>query len=162
MRRGGRLCRHDRTLGSNWPGIQPDSSELQIYNKAQPQLKTCRYEFIRTNQESYLTLALSTPIPKLMVATITSTFPCIQSFCASVRSPAFKPATAQVYFKVRVTSDPQNTENPHTCVIWFGRDTKLGQLVGHSFTAFSGPTVDDPAALFTHTNVHPPQYKIMV
>ena len=40
---------------------------------------------------AYLTLALSTPIPKLMVATITGTLPSIHSFCTSVLSAAFSP-----------------------------------------------------------------------
>lgn len=40
---------------------------------------------------AHLTLALSTPIPKLMVATITGTFSSIHSFCTSVLSEAFRP-----------------------------------------------------------------------
>lgn len=96
-----------------------------------------------------------------MVATMTSTFPCIHSFCASVRSPAFKPA--KVYPKVWVISDPEYTPgskknkkqtNEPTCMIWFGQDAKLSQLVSHSFTAFPGSTVNDPAALYPNTNIY--------
>ena len=45
----------------------------------------------KTRTRAHLTLALSTPIPKLMVATITGTFSSIHSFCTSVLSGAFSP-----------------------------------------------------------------------
>lgn len=45
----------------------------------------------KTRTRAHLTLALSTPIPKLMVATITGTFSSIHSFCTSVLSEAFSP-----------------------------------------------------------------------
>ena len=41
---------------------------------------------------TYLTLALSTPIPKLIVATMTGTFPSIQSVWFSSLSDALSPA----------------------------------------------------------------------
>lgn len=105
----------------------------------------------------YLTLALSTPIPKLMVATITSTFPCIHSFCTSVRSPAFKPATAdvtltQIILQFSNLTHAHRLLNDLTCVIWLGQEPKFGQLVSHNFTAFSCSTVHNPTALFTKTN----------
>lgn len=45
----------------------------------------------KTKNRAHLTLALSTPIPKLMVATITGTFSSIHSFCTTVLSEAFRP-----------------------------------------------------------------------
>lgn len=33
-------------------------------------------------------------------------------------------------------------------MIRFGRDSELGQLVSHRFTAIPGPTVHNPTALF--------------
>ena len=50
----------------------------------------------QTRTRTHLTLALSTPIPKLMVATITGTFSSIHSFCTSVLSGAFSPRTEKV------------------------------------------------------------------
>lgn len=95
----------------------------------------------------HLTLALSTPIPKLMVATITSTLPCIQSFCTSVRSPAFKPEKTQTQLRQNTFSSLTHKYSAHTCMIRLGNDSKLRQLVSHSFTAFSGSTVNNPTAL---------------
>ena len=36
-------------------------------------------------------------------------------------------------------------------MVSLGQESELGQLVGHSFTAFPGPTVHNPTALFTNS-----------
>lgn len=85
-------------------------------------------------QWPHLTLALSIPIPKLMVATITRTFPCIHSFWTSVRSPDFRPTVYKQKSEAHLSPDPFLFSSPttymeeksQTCMISLGQDSKLG------------------------------------
>ena len=65
---------------------------------------------------THLTLALSTPIPKLMVATMTGTFSSIQSFCTNVLSEGFSPV-----------NEGKVSEGTHIFLgIYLGLDPALG------------------------------------
>ena len=57
----------------------------------------------QTRTRAHRTLALSTPIPKLMVATITGTFSSIHSFCTRVLSGAFSPRKEKVRKGTRIS-----------------------------------------------------------
>lgn len=57
----------------------------------------------QTRARAHLTLALSTPIPKLTVATITGTFSSIHSFCTRVLSGAFSPRKEKVRRGTRIS-----------------------------------------------------------
>lgn len=105
--------RHVLIPDNNWPRTLPSSSELQtcqiqktyhISNYVSISIiifKYCIFEVTLYAKLSvpHLTLALSTPIPKLIVATMTGTFPSIQSVWESVRSPAFRPAHTDMNVK---------------------------------------------------------------
>lgn len=75
-----------------------DVSHQQIRLYSIMNFKNCIFEVTLYAKLSvtHLTLALSTPIPKLIVATMTGTFPSIQSVWESVRSPAFRPAHTDI------------------------------------------------------------------
>jgi len=69
---------------------------------------------------------------------------CLQT--CSHRSRTRKPKSTRIF------KSPTSTHlNNLTCMIRLGQDSKLGQLVSHCFTAFSGSTVHNPTALFTNT-----------
>ena len=83
-----------QTPGSRLPAIWAESSERQTYIARV--ISVCFYHHmwsleLQVSCDNHLTLDLSTPIPKLTVATMTGTSPLIHCRCTSSLSPLFRP-----------------------------------------------------------------------